>query len=221
MSVSDEDAHHQLPLINKTTNHDQAAIVLLVHFLSRGHHWSIKLSKIWHITIVNPHSGYNLSAINKALLRDTKGRLFCNERAWSEVDHNPCTFFPSLSFPLQTLLTIPPCPLHHHSLYSPDPNLTMPCQMHAASSICVDPLPDACLPPPFAPCLPHLPCDASLFLLCVTTALSHCPQAGTQCNSHLTVHGNACPSSQYRTHSLSPYHRCSASPNLNSHHECP
>jgi len=32
--------------------------------------------RLWHIAITNPHSGYNLSSINEALLRDTKEHLF-------------------------------------------------------------------------------------------------------------------------------------------------
>jgi hypothetical protein len=40
--------------------------------------------RMWHIAITNPHSGYNLSTINEVLLRDTKERLFWEERMRTE-----------------------------------------------------------------------------------------------------------------------------------------
>jgi hypothetical protein len=44
--------------------------------------------RLWHIAIANPHSGYNLSLINEYLLRDTKERLFWEERTRSESERD-------------------------------------------------------------------------------------------------------------------------------------
>jgi len=44
--------------------------------------------RLWHIAIANPHSGYNLSIINEYLLRDTKERLFWEERTRHESERN-------------------------------------------------------------------------------------------------------------------------------------
>ena len=34
--------------------------------------YQVEQRRLWHIAITNPHSSYNLSMINEALLRDTK-----------------------------------------------------------------------------------------------------------------------------------------------------
>ena len=70
--------------------------------------------QLWHVAIVNPHSGYNLSAINEALLRDTKERLFWEERARPEADRNPHkSFFPHPFF----------FPFYLADFFSPPPSL--------------------------------------------------------------------------------------------------
>jgi hypothetical protein len=45
--------------------------------------------RLWHIAITNPHSGYNLALINEALLRDTKERLFWEDRVRLEMERQP------------------------------------------------------------------------------------------------------------------------------------
>jgi hypothetical protein len=45
--------------------------------------------RLWHIAIATPHGGYNLSIINDQLLRDTKERLFWQERTRSETERDP------------------------------------------------------------------------------------------------------------------------------------
>jgi hypothetical protein len=45
--------------------------------------------RLWHIAIATSHGGYNLSNINEQLLRDTKERLFWQERTRPETERDP------------------------------------------------------------------------------------------------------------------------------------
>ena len=67
--------------------------------------------RLWHIAITNPHSGYNLALINEALLRDTKERLFWEDRVRLEMERQP----PVSTAPPPVLITTNfPCPPPPH-----------------------------------------------------------------------------------------------------------
>ena len=60
--------------------------------------YQTKQRRLRHIAITNPHSAYNLTSINEALLRDTKEQLFWEDRVWLETEWQPLVSTRSISF---------------------------------------------------------------------------------------------------------------------------
>jgi hypothetical protein len=62
--------------------------------------------RLWHIAITTSHSGYNLSTINEALLRDTKERIYWQERIRPETERETFVRANVIHIPLTSLILV-------------------------------------------------------------------------------------------------------------------